>query len=353
MKTRHPSSLFFNKNGKTPQQTKALSQNFEGKNLGEASKVLNRIYAKLMVSKRDKEMKRTLPIAVFVLVLGLTSALIVRPASADIESASWLGSFFSWGTDPYYGKSVYGYEENSTATLLVEVENHLSQQMNVSAVIASLDWKTNYTTTYLSPEALKSGETRFFTVAFQVPLTTTASNLYLHGYTVYVKYVNSTGGLIGTMTRAYTSSAQRLFAVYSKDQVAARKLSQVISGITSPIGGFNSTNALLAWAKASNETDIADTMYKQGDFAGAKTHYTTALNYLNQAFSVEETTTGGVQDAHLELLKAQAESFRAQAAYFNGLSNMWVLIGVAAVLFAIGYIIRGLGSLRKPAVASA
>jgi hypothetical protein len=27
---------------------------------------------------------------------------------------------------------------------------------------------------------------------------------------------------------------------------------------------------------------------------------------------------------------------------------MWTLIGVAAVLFAIGYIVRGLGTLRKP-----
>jgi hypothetical protein len=31
---------------------------------------------------------------------------------------------------------------------------------------------------------------------------------------------------------------------------------------------------------------------------------------------------------------------------------MWVLIGVAAVLFAIGYIIRGLGALRKPVPAT-
>jgi len=298
-------------------------------------------------------MKKTLALTALALIMGLTSALIVTPANADIDSASWLGSLYTWGTDIYYGKSVYGYEENSTATLLVEVENHLAQQMNISTLIVGFDWKTNYTTGYTPVETLKPGETRFFTATVKVPLTSTVSNLYLHGYTVYVKHVNGTGALVSTMTRAFTSDALRLFAVYSKDQLEARKLSETIEGIGVPIFGFNHTSANLYWAQADNETDFADRMYRQGDFVQAKAHYAAALNYLNLAYNAERTGTGGVQDAQLSLLNAQAESFRAQAAYFNGLSNMWVLIGVAAVLFALGYIIRGLGSLRKPSVASA
>ena len=93
-------------------------------------------------------------------------------------------------------------------------------------------------------------------------------------------------------------------------------------------------------------------MYKQGDFAGAKMHYGFALDYINLAYSSERISTGGVQDAELGLLEAQEEYFKAQAAYFSGLSSMWILIGVAALLFAIGYIIRGLASLRKPSVAT-
>lgn len=297
-------------------------------------------------------MKRTLALAALILAMGLASALIVRPAHADIESANWLGSLYTWGTDSYYGRSVYGYEQNTTATLLVEVENPLFQQMNVSAVIVGFDWKANYTASYTPSTPLKPGETRFFTLSFTVPLTTTASNLYLHGYTVYVKHVNSTGGLVSTMTRDFTSSALRLFAVYSQDQADARELEKIISGINVPWWGFNSTTANLYWTQADNETDIADTLYRQGDFTGAEMHYGLALNYINQAFGAERTNTGGVQDAQLALLNAQAESFKAQAAYFNGLSNMWILIGVAAVLFAIGYIIRGLGALRKPSVAT-
>jgi len=292
-------------------------------------------------------MRKILVFAALVLALGLVSAMTVCSANAWIESASWLGSFYSWGRDDYYGTSVYGYKENSTAMLLLEVENHLATLMNVSEITVGFDWNTNYTTT-LGPVALKAGETRFFTTTFTVPNTTVASNLYLHGYTVYVKHVNSTGGLVGTMT--YTGG--RLFAVYSKDQADARELSKIISGI-SPPDGFNSTAANLSWAKANNETTIANTLYKQGDFTGAKEHYGKALDYLDQAFTVEQATTGGVQDAQLKMAEAQARSFDAMANYFNGLSNMWVLIGVAAVLFAIGYIIRGLGVLRKsPVVAT-
>jgi len=294
-------------------------------------------------------MKKISIFALVVLALGLASTITVNIANAEIKSASWLGSFYSWGKDDYYDKEVYGYEEGSTATLLVKVENHLATQMNVSEIIVGFDWNLNYTTTLADPVALKRDETRFFTATVTLPNTTIASNLFLHGYTVYVKHVNATGGLVGTMTKAYTSDPDRLFAVYSEDQADAREISKIISGISAPTGGFNSTAANLSWAKADNETTIAETLYEQGDFAGAKTHYSAALNYMNQAFITEQALTGGIQDAQLALIEAHAESYKATANYLNGLSSMWVLIGVAAVLFAIGYIIRGFATLRKTA----
>jgi len=293
-------------------------------------------------------MKKILVFASVMLALGLASTMIVNVANAEIESTSWLGSFYSWEKDDYYDEKVYGYEENSQAMLLVEVKNHLTKLMNVSAIIVGFDWGVNYTTTLASPVALKAGETHFFTANFTVPDTTVASNLYLHGYTVYVKHINATGGLAGTMTKAYTSDPDRLFAVYSEDQADAREISKIISRISRPTGGFNSTAANLSWTKADNETAIAETLYKQGDFEGAKTHYSRALDYENQAFVIEQALTGGIQDAQLALVEAQAKSYEATANYLNGLSSMWVLIGVAAVLFAIGYIIRGFATLRKP-----
>jgi hypothetical protein len=111
---------------------------------------------------------------------------------------------------------------------------------------------------------------------------------------------------------------------------------------------FNSTKAKISWIKAENETFVAETSYNRGDFGNAKTHFQNAMLMINEAFAAEQAKGGGFDDAQVDLLRAQAESVRASASYFSGLSNMWTLIGVAAVLFAIGYIVRGLGALRKP-----
>jgi hypothetical protein len=143
------------------------------------------------------------------------------------------------------------------------------------------------------------------------------------------------------------------FAVYSKAQMDARKMARLNNQLNPPAGGFNSTAAKLVWSQAANETNLAETLYARGDFSGAKTHYSNALSLKDQAFLIEKSLTGGIQDAQLALIKAQANSFEATANYLNGLSNMWVLIGVGVVLFAIGYIIRGFATLRKTGIISA
>jgi len=305
-------------------------------------------------------MKKTLILVSLVVALALASAFVVIPAGAGVDSRTWLGSVFDWGTDDYYGRAVYGYEEASTATLWVRVRNDytdtlgIARKINVTEIIVGFDWNTNYTNTLETRATMDINEVRYFTITFTVPFAnaTTTSNKFLHGYTIYVKHVNSTGGLVKTMTTGTTYTSNPDFAIYSKTQMEAREKARLNSQLHEPAGGFNSTAAKITWSKAENETNVAETMYAQGDFAGANSHYTTALSLKNQAFTVEQTITGGVQEAQLALMNAQADSFKATANYLNGLSNMWVLIGVAAVLFAIGYIIRGLGALRKPVVAT-
>jgi len=292
-------------------------------------------------------MKKTLALVAFVLSLTLASAFIANSA-ASIDDRTWLGSTLSWGNDDYYGKAVNGYVEESTATLWVRVRNDYGLPINVSEVTVGFDWSINYTNTLATRARLTNGEIRYFTITFTVPNVTVASNTYLHGYTIYVKHVNSTGGLVQTMTTGTTYTSNPDFAVYSKDQMDARENARLNNQLDEPSAGFNSTAAGILWSQAANETNIARTLYGLGDFADAKMHYATALSLKDDAFTVERTTTGGMQDAELNLLNAQARGFDAQANYFNGLYNMWILIGVAAVLFAIGYIIRGLGSLRKP-----
>lgn len=303
-------------------------------------------------------MKKPLPIIALVVALTLTATIMVIPATASVQSRTWLGSIHSWGTDDYYGQSVYGYQEGSTATLWIQVNNNfrdslnVQRKINVSEIIVGFDWNSNYTTTLGPVVTMNIDEVRFFTVTFTVPNATVVSNLVLHGYTIYVNHLNATGALAGTMTTGTTYTTSPDFAIYSTVQMAARQKARIISQVSEPPGGFNSTTARILWAKSENETDVADTLYSLGDFAGANDHYDTALSWQNQAFTVEQATTGGIQEAELALINAQAKSFEANAAYLMGLSNMWVLIGVAAVLFAIGYIIRGLGALRKPVPAT-
>jgi hypothetical protein len=282
-------------------------------------------------------------------------SMIVRVGTSSIQWWSWQGYVF-FDDDSFYGEEVVAFKEGSTATVFVSVKNDFSspKPMNVSAVKVGFDWGTNYTSTQTSlssPVVLQYNEIRVFTVTFQVPLTSSVSNLYLHDYKIYVEHVNSTVApqkIVETMVkfRGLTGFPTYFFAIYSTDQADAQEMKQILSGMSMP--SFNSTTAILTWTKATNETTLGGILYNQGNFTGAKTRYATALSLRNQAISTEQTTTGGLQDAQLAVLQAQANALDATASYLNGLGSMWILIGVAAVLFAIGYIIRGFATLRKP-----
>jgi len=297
-----------------------------------------------------------------VLLLSLLSwtlffGIVTHTAQADISSWKWLGYTFN-GYDAFHRTTVYAYEEKSTATISLAIYNDYvsGRPLNISTLKVGMDWGKNYTSTMTSlnqPFVIPWHETRVIPIVFIVPNLTEVSNKAQYGYTIYLEYVNATTGprkVIGSDK----DFAGTNFVVYSSDQVNAQKTNQIVEEMldTTSASDFNSTKAKLDWIKAENETFVAGMLYSQGDFAGAKTHYTTALSLINQALAAEEDKGGGFDAAQVKVMEAQAKSLEATANYMNGLSNMWVLIGVAAVLFAIGYIIRGLGALRRPAVAT-
>ena len=270
----------------------------------------------------------------------------------------WMGYTFH-GYDSFHGTTVYAYEYNSTAVLSVTIHNDYvtDKNLNISALKVWMDWGTNYTSTMTTmdkPYVIPWHENRVIPIEFKVPSSNVVSNKAVYAYTIFLEYVNATTGpkkIIG----GDKEFAGLDFVVYSNDQVEAQKTMIIVDEMldTTDSDDFNSTKAKIWWIKAENETFVAETSYNRGDFGNAKTHYQNALLMINEAFSAEEAKGGGFDDAQVDLLKAQAESMRASASYLTGLSNMWVLIGVAAVLFAIGYIIRGLGALRKPGAPAA
>lgn len=296
-------------------------------------------------------MRKTFLFVAFLLMSALVSTTMILSVEASVQSWSWRRSIF-FGYDNFYGYNVVAYEESSTAILDVNVWNNYAPgaPINVSAVKVGFDWNTNYTSaqaSLTSPIVMQPNEVRLFTISFILPNTTVASNLYLHGYTIYVEHVNSTTGaqkIVGTWI-GHSYNMNYYFVVYSSEQAAAQKASQRLSAM--PVVSFPTARARLLMSRAANATNTAVSMYSQGDFAGARTQYETALSLINQAFLYEETREASLDASQVALLDAQVKNLEAWANYAIGLSNLWTLLGLAAVLFAIGYIIKGLAALRK------
>lgn len=274
---------------------------------------------------------------------------MVNQVQAESFTATWAGYKYT-GFDSFYGDWVVAYESGSTAVLYVNVENDLpaGKQMNISAVGISLNWGDTFNSTQASktnPVALKNGKYRIFTITFVVPSTANVSNLFLWDYKIYVEHVNATGADPDTEIETRNDLGLRYFVVYSEDQTKCRQMATTITGISALT--WNSTKAEILWNKKENETKVAENYYELGEFANAATHYENALSLIDRAYTAEETKGSSWEDAQIALLQAQVKWFEGWGNFFNGLSNMWTLIGVALVLFALGYILRGLAMLRR------
>lgn len=286
----------------------------------------------------------------------ISSVIIVSVRGESIEATtSWTNYAFK-GTDSFYDKDVVAYEAGSTAILAVSVKNDFGARINVSTVGISFDWQKPESGWYNSiqaskenPVALEHDETLYFTVNFTVPSIDVAQTVP-HDYTVYVEHVNATGHLVERWEKTRTDlfESKQYFVVYSIDQAESKQMDQIIGGIQAPT--WNTTKAKLLWQRALNESSTADYYYALGDFSQAVVHYGQALSLIDEAFTYEETKGAAFEDAQLNALEVQVKVAEAWANFANGLSNMWTLIGVALVLFAIGYIIRGLPALRRTTV---
>jgi hypothetical protein len=303
-------------------------------------------------------MKKKLSLMMVILpTLTLISTMFIGTAKADITSYSWQGYTFN-GTDPFYGAiyTIYAYETGSTVTLIVRVENDykeagIPKPINVSAVGVRFDWNDAYNSTECSldnPVTLEPGEFDSFAVSFSVPDTTKATNQYLHGYKVYVEHVNSTTGP-KELVEAWEESQTQFpdFAVYSEDQADAQDLAQVLGAL--PLPTFTSARANLLVYRAENETIYGNTLYMRGDFARAENHSSAALSLYNEAYLAEEEYGVKLEDLDITLAESQVKYFESLGAAVAGLPIMFSLFGVSAVLFGIGYIVKQLATLKKPA----
>lgn len=308
-----------------------------------------------MFSKVRKMRKTT----VLLLVLGLAfvPVAVIRQAKADITAWTWLPPYISKIDNSYVI-----YEHGSTASLLVPVYNHLSSQMNVSKVIIAFDINKNKTLDLsASPKQIKVAGTEYFTVSFTADAAEMISSSMQHTYTVYVEHLNSTGGLAGTLQKAWNAfSPYWRFIVYSTDQADVLELSAEHSSYASKylLTWFTRADALLMAAQAQTEASLAAIDYTtHNNYGSAKTRYTTAIDLYSQAIALQNAYNKSVQDATdnrtltanaVAMLNASAAVKLAEAAQTEAnakmvQANATVKQADAALTNAYGFYFIGLG----------
>ena len=301
---------------------------------------------------------KALAITATLLLSALVSLSMLNQVQAESFTATWVGHAFH-GTDSFYKETVVAYESGSTAVLYVSVTHNYSafsgKQINVSAVGINPNWGDPINSTQANktnPVALNYLKSQIFTITFVVLTTANVSNLFRWDYEIYVEHIIATGAVVPLDVKTREECALPYFVVYSAKQADSRRINKTIEEIKTVLGTpvvWNSAKAGILWKRAMNETGVAEYYYESGEFSNSATHYENALSLINDAFTAEEAKTRG-EDAEITLLEAKAKWFEGWSNFFNGLSNMWTLIGVALVLFALGYIIRGLVTLRKKRV---
>jgi len=275
----------------------------------------------------------------------LISMLTITPAQGAIGTTTWL--------QPYLQKDgQIVYEHNSTASLLVPVTNNVySSGLNVSKVIISFDWGQNKTLDLSAniKQVVHLG-TETFKVSFTADATEAVTSEWAHDYTIYVEHNNATTEptkIVGTWQQA----GAKQFVVFSTNQADAWELKEMIIDIRTNRPyvnlAFNSTVSKLAVYQAENETITGDALYTRGDFVGAKAHYNAALILYNNAYSTEETLGTKLDDLFIREIEARIRNWEASASLASSFSTTSILLGIAVVLFGMGYIIKQLGTLRK------
>ena len=274
-------------------------------------------------------------ICITVFTACLIAASIAPAVQASITSSNWIGAL-TRGTDSFYGASVTGYKEGTTATLIVNVLNNyflIDHPVNISTVGVSFDWGQNYTSTEAStstPFVLDYGDSHVFRITFPTPNASIVSNLVTHSYIVYAEHVNSTTGpkrIVDLWTQLGSG-----FAIFSTDQADAITALKELNAYPPMTLPFFTAKARELLTESSIAESMGDTQYAAGNFADAKTNYQNALTLMQNAYSNETDRWGSMEDT-LQGLLSGAQSMFVNQGY------AWLLFGVALLLMGIGVIV--------------
>lgn len=287
-------------------------------------------------SKYGVEKMKKLSILLFLSVLMIFALFAAaRPAHASISSHNWIDALLRNEWDSFLGSVSYGYRTGSTATLKINVYNHLSAQMNISAVYVRFDWGINYS----SPEAnitqtliyrLASGMSHVFTITFTVPDTTVASNVVKHTYTIYVDDVN----IVGTDLHSNSPQSGSDFAVLSDEQANAIETKREISKY-SGYYTFLTAKARELSLMAGGARNLGDSAYQSGRFGDAAAYYQDALSLYEDAWSSETGSVSGFETALKDIMNSGSGAISMVGWGYVIFGLGWVFIGIGVIIYAV------------------
>ncbi|HVH14712.1 MAG TPA: hypothetical protein VNA15_03215 [Candidatus Angelobacter sp.] len=268
------------------------------------------------------------PTRLHLLTTTLVLALLAPLAHAQPFPVNplWTGTYFK-GTDPYYGTTVSGYKQGTTATLVLAITNTFGQYINVTGANLIMDWGTNYPTTGISstsPVRINANTQGTVTISFTVP--TSVTNIVIHSFTGNVNYTRT--GIPGTQQLPFDGTN---FAAYSSDQATDISLMQqlglttfTLSGISlCGLGGssFKTAEGSSLCLQASQQAALGQALYSSGNFTGSKPYMQNAVSLWNQALTAENTKGASIE----------------QGATLGGYGGL--LLGIGAIIGSVAAII--------------
>ncbi len=260
-------------------------------------------------------------IASLLLLALAVPALSIPKANAFHSSATvqLSGLVLASYNDPYYRSgNVAPAREGSTVNFNVQIiASNAPGQRNITVGVRT-DWMTNFVNASSTTLAMQPLQMSIVTVGLAIPAvsgSTSNINVVTHQWEVRIwngpENTPITSSLDCFGRNQDSSSCDSIinplpFAVYSNAQadgvLTSLQASAEINSLTATLGGLNelppgASKASAELAQASAEQSLGTTSYQQGDFAGAKTHYTNALNFANSAASDLAAQGGGVDSA--------------------------------------------------------
>ncbi|MEW6505971.1 MAG: hypothetical protein AB1457_18620, partial [Chloroflexota bacterium] len=147
-------------------------------------------------------------------------------------------------------------------------------------------------------------------------------------------------------------------AVLSQDQYDAMAASQNYADFEDEVDGIvdDYAESYGLYIQAEQEAGTASTLYRQGDFTGALSHYNTAMTTLNQSYAVAKSKDmqydelefkGSQAEVDMYIAEADAVSANATARLIeaNALAQAMVMNSVALMFFGLGFMFFGLAAI--------